>query len=171
VIVMFNGKEVSSMRGLPRIVAQTPIGKTVAVEVRRDQKPVSLSVKVGEQVEKEEGLAGTAEPDGDPSDTDGELAPVLGMTLSELTDELRAQYSIDANVEGVVVTDVQPESVAANKKIKAGDVIVEAAQEQVRTPKEIADRIERAQLEGQNAVLLRIEGKRGELRFEALPVR
>lgn len=172
VIVSFNGKEVSTMRGLPRIVAQTPIGKTVAVEVQRDGKPLTLSVKVGQQAEEEEtGLAGIAEPDDEPSTSDGELAPVLGMTLSELTDELRAQYGIDAGVEGVVVTDVAPESVAAGKKIKPGDVIVEAAQEKVHTPQDIAERVEQAQLEGQNAVLLRIEGKRGELRFEALPVR
>lgn len=171
VIVTFNGKEVSSMRGLPRIVAQTPIGKTVAVDVSRDGKPVTLSVKVGQQAEEETGLAGNADPDDEPSTSDGGTTLVLGMTLSELTDELRAQYSIDTGVDGVVVTKVAPESAAASKKIKAGDVIVEAAQEKVRTPQDIAERVEQAQLEGQNAVLLRIEGKSGQLRFEALPVR
>ena len=92
------------------------------------------------------------------------------MTLSEMSDELRAQYNIDASVEGVVVTAVEPGSAAADQKIKAGDVIVEVAQEQVRTPFDVAERIEQAQLQGQKAVLVRIEGRRGEVRFEALTV-
>jgi len=169
VIVAFDGKDVTTMRGLPRIVAQTPVGKTVNVKVWRDGKPTMLTAKVGQQADDATDTAAVEKPEaGRPSDT---AAPILGMTLSEMNDELRTKYGINDSVQGIVVTEVAPNSPAAMKKIKVGDVIAEAGQEHVKTPKELADRIEQAKLEGQQAVLLRIEGKGGELRFEALPVR
>lgn len=170
VIVSFDGKDVSTMRGLPRIVAQTRIGKTVLVEIWRQGKAMSLSVKVG-QLAEETGDAGILPSGDEPSAEDGETGPILGMTLSELTDDLRSKYSVDAHVDGVIVTEVAPESVAAGKNIKPGDVIVEAGQEQVRTPREVAESVERVQASGRQALLLRIEGKRGEVRFEALPIK
>lgn len=170
VIVSFDGKDVSTMRGLPRIVAQTRIGKTVPVEIWRQGKAMTLSVKVG-QLAEEAGDAGVIPSGDEPSVEDDQTGPILGMTLSELTDELRSKYSVDPAVDGVVVTEVTPDSIAAGKNIKPGDVIVEAGQEQVRTPREVAESVERVQASGRQALLLRIEGQRGEVRFEALPIK
>jgi serine protease Do len=70
----------------------------------------------------------------------------------------------------VVVTEVDPASPAASKNIKPGDVIVEAAQEQVGTPEDVARSVEKVKKAGRKAVLLRVEDAKGDLRFVAVPL-
>ena len=86
-------------------------------------------------------------------------------------DALRKQYGIDPKVtKGVVVTDAPAAGAAAKKGIKAGDVIVEAAQEQVATPEDVARSVEKVKKAGRKAVLLRVEDAKGDLRFVAVPL-
>jgi serine protease Do len=166
IILRFDGKEVSSVRGLPRLVAQTPIGRTVAIEVLRRGERKALEVTIGRLTEDEEAAPAAAKPE-------AETAPeqsLIGLRLAPLTQELRAKFGIDDKVKGVVVNEVDPASPAASKNIKAGDVIVEAAQEQVATPEDVARSVEKMKKVGRKAVLLRVEDAKGDLRFVAVPL-
>ena len=87
-----------------------------------------------------------------------------------LTDELRTRFSLGNTVRGVVVLEVDPASPAAERNVKVGDVIVEAAQEQVNSIEDVVQGIERMRTSGRNAVLLRLEDAKGDLRFVAVPV-
>jgi serine protease Do len=87
-----------------------------------------------------------------------------------LTDELRQKHGIDQKVTGVVVTEVDPQSPAAQKGVKVGDVIVEAAQEQVSSVEDVAKSVEKVRKSGRKAVLLRLEDGKGDLRFVAVPL-
>ena len=103
IILRFDGKEVSSVRGLPRLVAQTPIGRTVAIEVLRRGERKALEVTIGRLTEDEAAPA-AAKPE-------AETAPeqsLIGLRLAPLTQELRAKFGIDDKVKGVVVTEVDP---------------------------------------------------------------
>ena len=95
---------------------------------------------------------------------------MLGLKLSAMSDALRAKYALDAKLKGVVVTEIDPQSPAAQKNIKVGDVIVEAGQDTVSSPDDIARGIEKVRKAGRKAVLLRVEDNKGDLRFVALPV-
>ncbi|MEO1280675.1 MAG: Do family serine endopeptidase [Pseudomonadota bacterium] len=171
VITQFDGKPVPDMRSLPKIVAQTPIGKTVPVIVMREGKPTTLSIEIARLDEGEAntdaGRAGEgASPEGvNPS----ELVP--GATLAELSDELRKEFGLKAKVQGLVITEVKLESPSAQKGLQRGDVIVEVAQQPVRTLKDVANNIGRVKASGRRAVLLRIENGRGEMRFVAIPLK
>ena len=90
---------------------------------------------------------------------------VLGMTVAELTDEGRQEFAIADDVEGVVITAVDPDSAAADKRIEPGDVIVEIAQETVMTPQEVEERIAALKQDGRRNALLMLAGRTGELRF------
>ena len=81
-----------------------------------------------------------------------------------------AMSRLDAKIKGVVVLEIDPQSPAAQKSIKVGDVIVEAAQDQVSTPDDVARSIEKVKKSGRKAVLLRVEDGKGDLRFVAVPV-
>ncbi len=170
VILRFDGKEVSSMRGLPRLVAQTPIGKTVDVEVQRKGQQKSFKVTLGRLTEDDD----KDKPDAAPAEKKDTPAPVeqsmIGLKLAPLTDELRARFSIDSKVKGVIVTEVDPQSPAAQKAIKPGDVIVEAAQDAVTSPDDVAKSIDKIRKSGRKAVLLRVEDAKGDLRFVAVPL-
>ena len=122
VILKFDGKDVTTMRGLPKIVAQTPIGKAVDVEVLRKGARKTIQVAVG-RLEEEEGPSpvATKQPDKKKDDTPA-AATVLGMKLSALSDDARRKFGIDAKINGVIVEDVDGQSAAATKGIKVGDV-------------------------------------------------
>ena len=97
------------MRGLPRLVAQTPIGRTVAIEVlRRERK--ALEVTIGRLTEDEEAAPAAAKPE-----TETPEQSLIGLRLAPLTQELRAKFGIDDKVKGVVVTEVDPASPAASR--------------------------------------------------------
>ena len=167
VITRLDGREVSSMRSLPRLVSRVPVGKAIDVEVMRKGEKRVLKVVVGrlEEAEKEK----SDKPAGD-APAAAASAP-LGMTLAPLDDALRQKFGIDAKVaKGVVVTDVPATSAAGRKGIKAGDVIVEAAQEPVASVADVTKGIEKVRKAGRRAVLLRVEDAKGQMRFVAVPV-
>ncbi len=171
VILLFDGKEVMTMRGLPRIVAQTPIGKNVPVEVLRGGKKITLSVEVGRL--KEPG--GSPEDDEETSKADEKPEAahgpaIAGLSVGVMSDELRKKYKLGVKASGLVVTSVEPSSPAAKKNIQEGDVIVEVAQAKVETVEALEKAVEGVRKSGRKAVLLRIETPRGDLRFVAVPL-
>ena len=171
VILKFDGKDISTMRGLPRVVSQTAINKSVDVELLRAGQKKTLKVTVGRLVDDED----KAEPvlatvDKNDKGRGPDVAAMLGLKLSAISPELRAKYGLDAKMTGVVVIEIDPQSPAAQKTIKVGDVIVEAAQEPVASPADVTRGIEKAKKAGRKAVLLRVEDGKGDLRFVAVPV-
>jgi serine protease Do len=165
VILRFDGKEVTTMRGLPRIVAQTPIGKTVDVEALRKGQKKSFKVVVGRLTEDDK----PTEESKSSSDKAPEKSSLMGLKLAPLTDELRQKHGLDKKVTGVLVTEIDSQSPAALKGVKAGDVIVEAAQEQVSSVDDILKSIDKVRKTGRKTVLLRLEDGKGDLRFVAVP--
>ena len=113
VIVEFNGRPVIQMRDLPKIVAETDIGKQVPVKVLRKGQEIMVTAEVG-RLEDGEKLA-AATPGS--SDTAPAVVAVLGMTLSSMSDDLRSKYGIDAELKGAVVTEVAADSAAAEKRL------------------------------------------------------
>jgi serine protease Do len=171
VVTKFDGKDISTMRGLPRIVSQTPIDKQVEVEILRKGQKKIVKVVVG-RLQEEPDPDDPAKSGGNPAPGSGPAAGValMGMTLQPLTDELRKQFSISDKSKGVVVTEVDPAGHAAAKGIKAGDVIVEAAQEAVSAVEDVSKAVEKVRKSGRKAVLLRVESGKREMRFVAVPI-
>ena len=172
VVTLFDNKEVTEMRRLPRIVADTGINKSVPVVVWRKGKPLSFQVKVGELEAAEE--SGLITPTGEEGGKQPPQPPAqakafdkLGLKLSNATQELRQQFELNADVKGVVVTEVQSGSPASEKGLRAGDLIIEVSQQEVGSPAEVADLIEKARKEGKKSVLLLVD-RQGDLRFVAL---
>jgi serine protease Do len=166
VILDFDGQEIDNMRDLPRAVVGTAIDKDVPVKLLRGGKTLNITVKIGRLPEDE----------ADGEDEIEETLPVapegedlLGLTIAPLTDDLREKYAISDKIDGVVITDVEPDSPAARKNVKAGDVIVEVTQEEVHQPHDVIDRLRAVKRSGRGRVLLLLSDAKGELRFVAVP--
>ncbi|MBX3532064.1 MAG: DegQ family serine endoprotease [Rhizobiaceae bacterium] len=168
VVTSFDGRKVREMRDLPRIVADTPVDKEVDIVVVRKGVEQTVKVKIGRLEDGEELAASQTGGDGDQGPGAVTTASVLGMTVAELNDETRAQFEIAKEVNGVVVTEVAPDSPAAEKGIQPGDVITEVAQESVGTPKDVLDRVAALKGQGRRNALLMLSSKTGELRFETV---
>lgn len=167
VIVRFDGQNITTMRGLPRIVAQTEIGKSVDVEVLRQGKRQTLSIAVG--LLDEGGDAAPAAAEEVPSDEPPETSSVLGLTLLPLSDDMRTRFGFDPKTEGVIVTAIDPESPASTKNIRVGDVITEAQHTPVTKTEDIEAAVEKIKKEDGKSVLLLVEDAKGDTRFVAVP--
>ncbi len=119
VIVAYNGKQVEDSSALPTLVAATPVGKTVPVEVLRNGKTTTLEVTVAKLAEQEVAVA-------EPTVQKG----TLGLALRELQLEERERLGLKEG-EGVVVAEVLPGSPAAEAGVQAGDVILQVNQASV----------------------------------------
>lgn len=168
VILKFDGAEVEAMRELPRMVAETAIGKEVEVVVLRKGEEVTISVTL-ERLDESTTTQANAETDDKSKDEPVEKSEVLGMVLAQLDDELRKQFSIGEDVSGVVVTEVVPGSSAEEKRVTAGDVIKEVAQEPVETPADVEAEIKKLKEEKRRSALLLLANPTGDVRF--VPVR
>lgn len=165
IILEFDGKSIGQMRRLPRLVADTQVGKTVPIKVWREGRELSMKVEVGELKETEEKLAaatpGTEKPSG------GETLQDLDISVAAIDDRLRTRFGLEPDARGVVVTSVDPNGPAAEQGMRVGDRIVEVAQEPVSTPSQLAAKIKAAKAAGRKAVLLLVEGEGG-MRFVAI---
>lgn len=172
VIVEFDGKTVSAMRNLPRIVAETGIEKTVELKYWRDGKKRTSKIKVGELEKAEEaGLLSDNPPEEQtPAPATGTALPSVGATVGSLSENTRKLYNVPDSVEGVVVTKLDNNGEAATKGITVGDVIVEIQQDKVTTPKAAADAVAKAQKDGRTSVLLLVN-RGGDVRFVALKLK
>ncbi|MCL2385092.1 MAG: Do family serine endopeptidase [Alphaproteobacteria bacterium] len=170
VIVKFDGTEIKDSRDLPKIVASEPVGKEVEVTIVRQGKQLTKTIKLGRLEENDKQVAALANTgDNEKRAKPSAVEKALGMAFSNLTDDLRQRYSIKGSVaSGVVVTDVEPESSAAEQRVKAGNVIVEINQEPVKDPADVAKKIEALRSGGKKSAVLLIDNGQGETRFVAL---
>jgi serine protease Do len=166
VIVRFDGKEVKDSRDLPRIVAATPVGKAVDVTVVRKGAEMTRQVTLGRLEESERQQQASISPP--PTNAPTVAQEALGMSFSGISDELRRRYNIKDTVKGVVVTRIDPNSAAADKRIQVGDVIVEVGQEPVSNPADVTRRIEALKRDGRKSALLLVSNAQGEVRFVAV---
>ena len=166
VVIKFDGKEITKMGDLPRIVADTPVGKDVEVLILRKGKEETKTVRLGrlEDGEKQQMAARGSEPKEDKP----VVKQTLGLDLADLNDDLRRRHKIKENVKGVVITAVEPNSAAAEKRLAVGEVIVEVAQEPMVNAAAVQKRIEDLKKEGRKQALMLVANAEGDVRFVAL---
>ena len=158
VVLRFNGQDVKDMRSLPRIVADTEIGKQVPVVLWRDGKEVTLEAKVGELPDDQR--VASAAPDKPAPVQPVELSG-LGLRLSPITPEARERFQLSGDQKGVLITGVLQGTPAADKGLKPGDVIVEVQQEEVTTPNDVQERVEKVRKANRRSVLMLVQTSDG----------
>ena len=166
VIIKFDGKDIKEMRDLPRIVADTAVGQDVEVIVVRKGKEEKRTVKLGRLEDGEKPQPASAKST--PPQERSVVQKTLGLQLSNINDELRTRYKIKDSVKGVVITGVDAGSVAADKRLVAGSVIVAIEQEQVNQPADVLNRVEQLKKAGKKTALLLVATAAGDMLFVAL---
>ncbi len=163
VITKFDGKRVVKMRRLPRIVAETPVGKNVEVEIWRNGTKLTLSVTLGELPEAPQAIAAA------PRSERAVRVAALGLLLSLPTPELRERFKLADEVQGVIVTEVEDGSAAAERGIKPGDIIRKIGPNQTRvaSPAQVQAEIDKAVEARRKSILMLVESDQNQ-RFVAV---
>ena len=151
VIVSYNSKKVAESSMLPSLVAETPVGETVPVEVLRNGKNTTLEVKVAKLAE---------ETAANESEEQGAEKSKWGLALRELQPEEREQAGVKAD-EGVLVAGIAPESPAAEANLQVGDVILEVNRVAVGSVADLKKEMDK--VEGDKPLLLLLRRADGNL--------
>ncbi|MBR1245802.1 Do family serine endopeptidase [Bradyrhizobium sp. AUGA SZCCT0169] len=170
VVVKFDGKDVKDPKDLSRVVADTAVGKEVEVVVIRKGAEETKKVTLGRLEDNEKVQQAAAKSKDEPAAEKPVTQKVLGLDLAALSKDLRGKYKIKDSVKGVVITGVDNASDAAEKRLSAGDVIVEVAQEAVTNTADVKKRVDQIKKDGRKSVLLMVANGEGELRFVPLLV-
>ncbi|HKB95938.1 MAG TPA: DegQ family serine endoprotease [Rhizomicrobium sp.] len=161
----FDGRAVPDDRALPRIVADTPIGKTVNIDVLRKGRKQVMKITVQKLADDAKVDKPTKAPPA-PVKNQSKLAQ-LGLSLGMLDAPTRAKFKIGSQVQGVAVTAVEGGSPAAEKNLRPGDVIVEVGGAAVKTPDDAAKRVDADAKAGKKSALLLIN-RDGDLQYLGL---
>jgi serine protease Do len=163
IVLAFDGRNIETMRDLPRVVAEATIGSSADVQIFRDGETLTRRIEVARLENEDDETSETSETE----PAGPEKTVVLGLGLSELNDDLRRRFGVSDETEGVLVTDVDPLSAAAEKGVRPGDVIVQVAQRAVSSPEDVEAIVLSEEKSGRNSVLLRLSAG-GNIRFVAL---
>jgi serine protease Do len=169
VVITFDGKDIKEPKDLSRVVADTAVGKAVDVVIIRKGQEVTKQVTLGRLDDGDKPVQVSAKATPDTPDK-AATQKALGLDLTALSKDLRTHYKIKDSVKGVIITNVDAGSDAADKRLSAGDVIVEVAQEAVTNAADVKKRVDQLKKDGKKSILLLVSNADGELRFIALSV-
>ncbi|HEY3910419.1 MAG TPA: DegQ family serine endoprotease [Stellaceae bacterium] len=164
VILAYDGHPIGRSRQLPHLVADTPPNKLVKLSIWRDGKAQEVQLKVAE-------LNPNRRPPPEPEPEKAKPPPsigTLGLKLARLTLDLRKQFSLSDAAKGVVITEVPPNSAAAEQGLRPGDLIIATGRVDVTMPQEVQHTAASAKKAGHKSLLVRVE-RDGITRFVALP--
>jgi serine protease Do len=167
VVITFDGKDIKEPKDLSRVVADTSVGKEVDVVIIRKGQEETRKVTLGRLDDGDKAQPAAAKTKDEPAEKPV-TQKALGLDLATLSKDLRTRYKIKDSVKGVIITNVDNSSDAADKRLSPGEVIVEAAQEAVSNAADVKKRIEALKKDGRKSILLLVANAEGELRFVAL---
>ena len=173
VVRHMNGTPIKDNRDLSRKVAELRVGETATFGVWRSGHEMELHATVAKR--DEDKVASNAKPE---NEGDGKGAPNsgkadvkdLGLGLAAITPDVRAEFKLGRDAGGVVITDVDPDSDAAEKGLRMGDRIMAIGDVEVRSISDVMSGLETAKRAKRTAVLLLVTNARGVERFVAVKV-
>ena len=167
VILKFNDIEIESMKELPKVVAGTPVGKSVPLVILRNGKELTLNVVLGElELAEKENLIGQANNSG----SDSKEYEKLGFVAEELNSSNKSKFNIKDVDKGIVITSVKEESPAQAAGIVAGMVIVRVGQVEVNSLSVIDQALQNAIKQKRKALLFLVKVENG-TRFVAIELK
>ena len=167
VILKFNNIEIGSMKELPKVVAGTPVGKSVPLVILRNGKEIVLNVTLGELelAEKENLIGKSTNSSGETKEYDK-----LGFVAEELNSKNKSKFNLKNIDNGVVITSVKDDSPAQASGLVPGMVIVRVGQVEVNSLDVIDQSLQNAIKQKRKALLFLVKVENG-TRFVAIELK
>jgi len=160
IIRSVNGAAVKNQTDLTRRIAEVQVGEKVNLGIWRAGKMIDVAVTAALRPSEDQltdTLNGKGKGDnGSAPNAAGAGAPVIGLSVKPITPDARRTYGLDADVRGLVITDVDDNSDAGQKGVKPGDVIMLADSQPVNTAADLANIVAALKKAGRPSILLLI---------------
>lgn len=178
VVVSVAGQPVTPDSSVAYLISRQAIGSRVPVEVIRNGQRRTLQLSIAERPSDQElarlngleveGEADADKPEGGESSGQASARASLGMSLQTLTPDLARRGGLTGDIRGVVVTALDPNSDAAQKGLRTGDIIVSVNRAPANSPEAVAQVVDAARRSGRNSVLLLVRRGNGPPAFVAV---
>jgi serine protease Do len=163
IVTKVNGKDVTAEQTVSFLVANLEPGAQVPVELLRDGKTVALNVTLGKRPTEAElrQQAQTFDPDAEepmaPGTSDGTIEEKLGLQVIPMTAQIARSLGVPTDTKGVVIGTVDPNSDAARKGLRRGDIVLSANYQAVASVEDLLAQVNAASAENREAILLRVQ--------------
>ena len=164
IILKFNDIKIKNMNELPKVVAGTPVGDSVKVEIWRDGKIKTLNVKLGELE-----LAENNNLINEQNIGQTKSFPKIGFEIKQLDNQDIKKYKLKKFTKGIIISNVKKNSKASKSGLREGMVIVRVGQSEVSDLNVISNAIKKAKKQKRNALLMLVNFE-GADRFVAVEI-
>lgn len=147
IIIKFNNEEVESVKTLPRLVADAKIGESAEVLVWRDETEVLVTVNLGKQPSLDE-LAAIENDDA------SVFLKELGIKIRSLNDDDKQRLGIEKSIDGVLITELEPDSFLMRQNIFPEDIIIEIQNRSIKSAADAISAIEEVISQGKENILM-----------------
>ena len=159
IILEFNGILIKEMKELPRIVAQTEVGKTVEVKIWRNEKELTKKIKLG-RLETSEDFKAEKKEEADPNISE---IKTLKISVRVLSAKDVKDRKLPENTSGLVITNIQQDSPI--NYLKVNDIIIEAQKEKIRSIKDFERIINNVLQSSEKTMLIVIYNNQNQRRY------
>ena len=162
IILEFNGTKIKEMKELPKIVAQTEVGKIVNVKVWRNKKEITKKIKLG-RLETSEDFS----DDDKKTETikEPEITEIKSLKIEAriLTKKDIAERKIPNQTTGLVITSIDADSPV--NYLKINDIIIEAQKKKIRSVKDLEFIVESVLKSSEKTILIVIYNNQNQRRY------
>jgi len=159
IILEFNGILIKEMKELPRIVAQTEVGKTVEVKIWRNEKELTKKIKLG-RLETSEDFKAEKKEEADPNISEIKTLKISVRVLSAKDVKIR---KLPEGTSGLVITNIQQDSLI--NYLKVDNIIIEAQKKKIRSVKDFEKIINGVLQSSEKTMLIAIYNNQNQRRY------
>ncbi len=163
VVLKMNGTQIKDNKDLSRKVAGLQVGQTASFTIWRDNKEINVSVTIAKRPGEEQ-VSSNDKPKPGKDTARGAKADVaaLGLGLATITPSVRTEYELDRDASGLLITDVDPDSDAAERGLRPGDRIIAVGGDEVKTVSDVTSAVAEAKSQKRGSILLFVVTQRGQ---------
>ena len=159
IILEFDGKKIDTMRTLPKVVANTKVGKSVELKIWRNKKSINKKLVLGRLESSEEFKEKKTQ-----TVTKENEIETLKITVREITDEDINSRNLDKKTTGVVIVNIANQSPLANL-LRVNDIIIEVQKTQVKNYSDLNRIVEAIFKKGEKTLLLTVINSNNQRRY------
>jgi serine protease Do len=172
VVLKMNGTALKDNRDLSRKVAALQVGQTASFTLWRDNRELTINVTIAKRPGEEQ-VSSLDKPGKSGKGESGKAGKAdvaaLGLGLAAITPAVRNEYELDRDATGLLITDVDPDSDAAERGLKPGDRIIAVGGSEVDSVDDVKSAVANAKSQKRGSILLFVQTQRGQKAY--IPVK
>ena len=170
VIIEFNGIKIDSMRVLPKVVGEAPVGKAATLKIWRNEKVLTKKIVLG-RLEDTDQFKKKSKPKKKENKEEDTLLKALGIKVRDVTDKDVVSRKLTTGINGVVILEIKTEGALSDSPIEVGNIIIGLQNEKVKNVSDLESKLKKLKKSKNTSVLLTIIDSQNRSRFVGVKIK